>query len=396
MNSRFLLIIITLLLTALNNLYSQNTKIYWIVESDPNGRVYSSGIDGSNVTELITGSSLPISISVDTVSTPNKIYYNESNASRIVRTNLDGTGLEEVVTGVGGIRDLELDLINRKIYWIKNSFSDDRVSRADMDSLNSNIEDLYTSTSTIYDFNGIGIDVPNQKVYWVQRNNGGSDKIQRMNFDGSGVETIIDNNDVLLLGPWDIDVAGNKIYWSDPGLSEDRIMCANKDGSQIDTVITEVDALYFIVDSAAYKIYWTDNYLIGQANLDGSNKTVFDPGIGGLFAGITLGNDSVLVSVNPITDLPNKFNLFQNYPNPFNPSTSIKYNIPYLSFVTIKVYDVLGNEIETLVNAEKPAGNYEVEFNSHSGEVRNLPSGIYFYRLVSNHYVKTNKMILLK
>ena len=100
---------------------------------------------------------------------------------------------------------------------------------------------------------------------------------------------------------------------------------------------------------------------------------------------------------------PKTFSLSQNYPNPFNPSTKIKYSVPAVtlsgvegSLVTLKVYDVLGNEIATLVNEEKQAGNYEVEFNSHSGTVRNLPSGIYFYRLQTGSISKTLKMILLK
>ena len=72
----------------------------------------------------------------------------------------------------------------------------------------------------------------------------------------------------------------------------------------------------------------------------------------------------------------NLFELIQNYPNPFNPSTTIRYSIPEISFVTLKVYDVLGNEVEILVNEEKPAGSYEVEFNA-----THLSSGIYFYKL---------------
>jgi len=64
--------------------------------------------------------------------------------------------------------------------------------------------------------------------------------------------------------------------------------------------------------------------------------------------------------------------------------------------VTLKVYDVLGNEIATLVNESKTPGSYEVEFNSHSSEVRNLPSGIYFYQLKAGSFVETKKMVLLK
>ena len=93
---------------------------------------------------------------------------------------------------------------------------------------------------------------------------------------------------------------------------------------------------------------------------------------------------------------PNDFLLYQNYPNPFNPSTSIQYAIRSRQFVTLKVYDILGNEIATLVNEEKPAGEYEVTFDSHSGKVRNLTSGIYFYQLKAGSYIGTKKMILIK
>jgi photosystem II stability/assembly factor-like uncharacterized protein len=92
----------------------------------------------------------------------------------------------------------------------------------------------------------------------------------------------------------------------------------------------------------------------------------------------------------------NEFSLSQNYPNPFNPSTKIKFEIPGQvrndnTLVTLKVYDILGREVSTLVNEEKPAGEYEVEFDGSS-----LPSGIYFYQLKAGEYVETKKMVLLK
>lgn len=93
---------------------------------------------------------------------------------------------------------------------------------------------------------------------------------------------------------------------------------------------------------------------------------------------------------------PNYFNLQQNYPNPFNPSTSIKYQIPELNFVTLKVYDVLGNEVATLVNEEKPAGEYEVIFDGTGLIHQTLPSGIYFYKLQAGNFVETKKMLMIK
>jgi len=85
------------------------------------------------------------------------------------------------------------------------------------------------------------------------------------------------------------------------------------------------------------------------------------------------------------------FNLEQNFPNPFNPRTNIQFAIPQAGFVTLKVYDVLGNEVATLVNEEKPEGIYEVEFKAES-----LSSGIYLYKLQAGSFIKIKKMLLLK
>jgi uncharacterized Ntn-hydrolase superfamily protein len=97
------------------------------------------------------------------------------------------------------------------------------------------------------------------------------------------------------------------------------------------------------------------------------------------------------VSVNEISNSPNSFYLYQNSPNPFNPTTSIQYAIGSRQFVQLKVYDVLGNEVATLVNEEKPAGTYDVQFDASA-----LPSGIYFYKLKAGSFAETKKMILLK
>ena len=85
------------------------------------------------------------------------------------------------------------------------------------------------------------------------------------------------------------------------------------------------------------------------------------------------------------------FRLYQNYPNPFNPTTTLSFVIGQLSFVTLKVYDVLGREVTTLINEEKPIGSYEVEFDASS-----LPTGVYFYQIISKNFSATKKMIVLK
>jgi photosystem II stability/assembly factor-like uncharacterized protein len=100
-------------------------------------------------------------------------------------------------------------------------------------------------------------------------------------------------------------------------------------------------------------------------------------------------------------EIPNKFVLQQNYPNPFNPSTNIKFTIPVVETghapsVQLKVYDVLGNEVVTLINKEMQAGSYEVEFSATGRDDHTLPSGIYFYKLKAGSFVETKKMVLMK
>lgn len=99
--------------------------------------------------------------------------------------------------------------------------------------------------------------------------------------------------------------------------------------------------------------------------------------------------------------LLNEFYLEQNYPNPFNPTTKIKFSITDVgtgpALFSLKVYDILGNEVAILVNEHKAAGKYEIEFNTtetHNGV--SLPSGVYFYKLQSGSFISVRKMILMK
>ena len=117
-----------------------------------------------------------------------------------------------------------------------------------------------------------------------------------------------------------------------------------------------------------------------------------------VYAGTSTGDvmkrplSEILTAVqNQLNTTPTEFLLSQNYPNPFNPSTTIKYSIPQSSDVVIKVFDILGNAIETLVNEEKPAGTYHIIWYA-----ANLPSGVYFYQLKADEFIQTRKMLLLK
>jgi len=111
---------------------------------------------------------------------------------------------------------------------------------------------------------------------------------------------------------------------------------------------------------------------------------VFDPG------NWILKNSTSVTEVDDFNQ-PLSFSLEQNYPNPFNPSTTIEYSIPQNSLVTLKVYDVLGREVATLVNEQNEAGKHTVEFDASK-----LNSGVYFYKIESGNFIETKKMILVK
>ena len=102
-------------------------------------------------------------------------------------------------------------------------------------------------------------------------------------------------------------------------------------------------------------------------------------------------NNTVDVEDQGSNNIPAEYKLEQNYPNPFNPTTTIRYSIPKAGIVNLKVYNLIGEEITTLVNEDKAAGNYEVEFDASQ-----LPSGVYLYQLNAADFVETKKMVLLK
>jgi photosystem II stability/assembly factor-like uncharacterized protein len=103
------------------------------------------------------------------------------------------------------------------------------------------------------------------------------------------------------------------------------------------------------------------------------------------------------INVNQISaNIPQRFELKQNYPNPFNPSTIIRYQIKDSRFVTLKVYDILGREIETLVNEFQKAGTYETQFPDNQYTINQMASGVYFYKLIAGDFVAVKKMVLMK
>ena len=153
----------------------------------------------------------------------------------------------------------------------------------------------------------------------------------------------------------------------------------------------QIESLFQTWDGSA----WV-NYSKISHTYDGNNnqiESLYQTWVGSAWVNYSKISHTYIpvTAVNEDLSSVNSYSLSNNYPNPFNPVTTIKYIIPQRSFVTIKVYDVIGNEIRTLVNEEKPMGTYETEFNATS-----LSSGVYFYRIQAGDFAQTKKMILLK
>ena len=163
--------------------------------------------------------------------------------------------------------------------------------------------------------------------------------------------------------------------------------------AQLDSLESRIDTLEYKLDHH-HHIYLTGRG-VGQNNTEANTTlSIFDEG-GTPGISPPIYND---IPENNIPEenienksVPDKFSLGQNYPNPFNPSTVISFAIPTQAFVTVKVYDILGREVKTLMNETKPAGYYEINFNASD-----LPSGTYIYEIRAGNFVETKKMILLK
>lgn len=244
-------------------------------------------------------------------------------------------------------------------------------------------------------------------VYKVNPNNGKLFKIIGTKTDGSWwYSTISDHNfdlhKIRLAGRFDRNTKPDLIFYYDRLTSENRqsIFLYQKNDALNQFDLARGDAGDpFSQDLFYHKIF------------DYSNFDYYKYAVSGNFydesSFISPNRDDIVVfykkaiASNKETDESSKleslenvvsdFELLQNYPNPFNPNTTIRYQIPADGLVSIKVYDILGVEVKTLVNEEKPAGRYEVEFNAN-----NLASGIYFYRIQAGEFVDTKKMILLK
>jgi len=137
---------------------------------------------------------------------------------------------------------------------------------------------------------------------------------------------------------------------------------------------------------------WAVEYTAPAGNFNAISQARPGRGIWAVRSNGGISFHTIIADINKIgTASPNKYELFQNYPNPFNPVTNIKFQVPQAGFVTLKVYDALGKEVQTLIEQEVKAGFYETKFNTGG-----LSSGIYFYKLITDKFTDVKKMVVVK
>ncbi len=253
---------------------------------------------------------------------------------------------------------------------------------------------------------------PNQQTAFMVGNNG----IIYAYKEGDNVTALQDNGSALNI-LWTTPIAGDSPFSTiaegpDSTIyvpSSGKILRLGKtSGVVMDSSITLGGTSLFTVRIAVGsdgKVYvaTSNTFLCANPNL----STIFTQTITGLnTSGIALGPNNTLAIAGNGTDLrvyktsvtlvgnestPVVYKLEQNYPNPFNPTTNIKFDIPKNTFVSLKVYDVLGKEVAVLINEERNAGSYRVDWNASV-----YTSGVYFYKLESNGFSETKRMLLVK
>ena len=170
------------------------------------------------------------------------------------------------------------------------------------------------------------------------------------------------------------------------------VYAESQNGEECSFAVSETDGSYEIADLGV-GVYNISADKIGFTSASTSNAVIdYAKSVFNVSVDLTMPKNST-TDVDNQTEIPTGYSLSQNYPNPFNPETTISYKLPAASQVSLKVYDMLGREVVTLVSEFQQAGTYNCQLRIENGE---LPSGMYLYRLTAGYYTQTKKMILLK
>lgn len=395
-----------------------NSKIYWTSSVANDNKISRANIDGTGIEILKSFGAGNNNIRQIAIDVPgNKMYWADFSAGKICKANLDGTSPVDLVTGGTGkgFTGVAVDPVNSRIYWTE-------INQNQINSIKADGTGGITSGLTT------GLDRPQYmtyyggKIYWGEASNAAQNiKCADVNSSGtiSGVNSLhtANNPGGIIVGsapsllPVELVSFSAKAVENGIELNWKTATEVNNYGFQIERQVSNKQSAVGSENnpqSPSANPEWTKvGFVPGSGNSNSVKEYSFfdnNPAGGLLQYRIKqIDNDgnykyySKTTEINFVTtgvqekQIPNDFSLKQNYPNPFNPSTSIQYAVSSTQLVTLKVYDVLGNEVASLVNEFKSPGNYEVKFNAS-----NFSTGVYFYKLSAGNFTAVKKLVLMK
>jgi hypothetical protein len=245
------------------------------------------------------------------------------------------------------------------------------------------------NTGTIVGENGTILRTTNSGTNWISQTSGTTLILSSVFFTNANTGAAVGENGTILRTTnggtnWLSQISGTTVWLNGIFLTD------TNNGTAVGGLYSFISTILNTTNGGTNWISQlsnTTNSLYGISFTDANNATVV--GRNGTILRTT--NCGVTFANQINSEIPEGFSLYQNYPNPFNPLTNIRFDIPKSNHVKIIIYNALGKEITTLVNEKLSAGSYEVNWNA-SG----YPSGVYFYRLLTEEFADTRKMVLLK
>lgn len=380
-----LLLIISFVLLLASNTFCQTIEVYVSDAgnfSSPPWQILKFDENGENP-EVFINSNLAWPQDIVFIEDQDIVLISNLNSGTITKHNsATGAFIENFATGISGPTRMKIGADN--LLYVLQWSGNGKVRRYQLDGT---FVDEFTSVGVPQ---SIGIDWDGNGNLYISSY--GGDNVRKFDTNGNDLGLFINSN---LLGPTNIwfDAAGDMLVSDYNGTAVKRF---DNTGTYVNNFLTGLS------NSEGVDFFPNGNILIGNGatssvklfdNAGNYIKDFISSGAGNLLtpnAVVIRENNAVSVSGSGNSFI-NNYILEQNYPNPFNPGTIISFSIPNSEFTQLKIYDALGTEINSLVNEYKQSGNYDIEFNAE-----NLPTGIYFYRLISGNYSDTKKMILLK
>jgi hypothetical protein len=381
---KILLLFTTTFLLITSNVFCQTTEIYVSDAgnfSSPPWKILKFDENGENP-EIFINTNLAWPQDIVFLEEQQVVLISNLNSGRITKYNSStGDYIEDFATGISGPTRMKIgaDSLLYVLQWNGNG----KVLRYQLDGT---FVDEFTSDTVNQ---SIGIDWDSNGNLYVSSYT--KKRVRKFDQNGNDLGFFVNSN---LLGPTNIwfDENGDLLVSDYNGTAVKRF---DSDGDYLNDFITGIHY------SEGVDFFPNGNILIGNGAT--SSVKMFDSagtyiedfipsGSGGLMTpnAVVIRETNVL-SIDDNTINSNSFILEQNYPNPFNPTTNIRFRIADRGFATLKVFNVLGNEIEILVNKELEEGEHKFTFDA-SG----IPSGIYFYQLKVDSFIQTNKMVYLK